>query len=118
MSDMTGEYWKLIVLAIVSVAVLVAATSHAPSHPELVEQLRWGRVRPKMTCPYCGSTGTVHCGQAQPWRNFGEGKAWLMALSGVWLAMAVKGLRKGGKMEAHCTQCGKTWDCQSASDAH
>jgi hypothetical protein len=110
-----STYWPLIVGAVASIAALLAVTERTPAHPELVAQLQWGALRPTMTCPYCGTTGTVHCGRAKPGGNLSRLQATMLAFSGLWLLLALADSLKKQRMQAHCTHCGRTWDCSKAT---
>ena len=89
--------WWVIIGAIIG--VLIAVGKALP-----------GNVKPEMICPHCQVKGKVHTKPTQRKRGLSGGKIVGGLLTGGISILATGLSRKVLTTEAHCDNCGATWD--------
>jgi len=103
-----GRYWKMTPEER-DVARTKAMNEYA-AQQKMVEAKKQGAVNPEYICPHCQKKGFVHTKAVKKKQGISGAKATGAVLT-LGLSMLATGLsRKEELTQAHCNNCGSTWD--------
>lgn len=71
---------------------------------------KWGKLNPAMICPHCQQKGAVRAKPVERARGISGGKAIGALLTGGVSLVATGISRHEKQTQAHCDNCGSTWD--------
>lgn len=71
--------------------------------------LEFGPLNPKLFCPHCQSTGEVRTKSIVKNSGIDGGKAAAAVVTGGWSVLVTGLSRKEASNQAHCMNCGSTW---------
>lgn len=77
---------------------------------EYYEMKEWGTLNPAYTCPCCYRKGFVRTRPTKRKKTMNGAKATGLALTGGWALLGVGLTKEEEYTQAHCEQCGSTWE--------
>jgi hypothetical protein len=117
----SGCLWVLLIIVVVAILLAVQQqkklsamspeerAAYAARQRQASASLQWGPSNANMICPHCQKSGHVHTKGIEVKKGISGGKATAAVLTGGVSLLATGLSRKEAATQAHCDNCGSTW---------